>query len=252
MSSGGHRLHELLADAAAGRFPAVDGLVEVVAPHPQFPGVHAVVAFTGHAIVMTDRPRDWVLGLRVDGFGAVHHPDVLRALAGPTGWIGVLDGLLVRRGTGPGTGNGVSSESGTNSLQRSTDLARHPRVAHALAIRWGVEVWSGKCGLVTLGFGPGGRRELSYETWPQLQGTVVGNELLTQALRLVPEGEAVFAACSPGNARSLRALLRAGFAPIASEVVLLPGKPSPQPRVDGRKMPWRHAASEESGTSPQS
>ncbi|WP_275461151.1 hypothetical protein [Streptomyces noursei] len=46
--------------------------------------------------------------------------------------------------------------------------------------------------------------------------------LLAEALSLVPAGEPVFAAVSPGNARSLRAFLACGFTPIGSEVLLRP------------------------------
>jgi hypothetical protein len=47
---------------------------------------------------------------------------------------------------------------------------------------------------------------------------------MTDALGLIPPEEHVFAAVSPGNARSLRALLSVGFVPIGSEVILRPGR----------------------------
>ncbi|WP_256339262.1 hypothetical protein [Streptomyces sp. 2224.1] len=49
-----------------------------------------------------------------------------------------------------------------------------------------------------------------------------GRSLLADALSLLPEGEPVFAAVSPGNARSLRAFLACGFTPVGREVLLRP------------------------------
>jgi len=50
----------------------------------------------------------------------------------------------------------------------------------------------------------------------------VGRGLIREAMGLVPAGEPVFAAVAPGNARSLRAFLAAGFVPLGSEVIILP------------------------------
>jgi hypothetical protein len=50
----------------------------------------------------------------------------------------------------------------------------------------------------------------------------LGRSLLEDALALVPHGEPVFAAVSPGNARSLRAFLAAGFVPLGSETIIRP------------------------------
>jgi hypothetical protein len=57
---------------------------------------------------------------------------------------------------------------------------------------------------------------------PDGHGRGWGRSLLTDALGLVPAGEPVFAAVSPGNARSLRAFLGVGFVPIGSEVIVRP------------------------------
>jgi len=76
--------------------------------------------------------------------------------------------------------------------------------------------------VVTLAEGLAGRREVSIEAAPDGQGRGWGRSLLVDALGLVPSGEPVFAAVSPGNARSLRAFLALGFTPIGSEVILRP------------------------------
>jgi hypothetical protein len=95
-------------------------------------------------------------------------------------------------------------------------------VRHALAIRTGVRVFGDERGVVTLASGLAGRLEVSIEAVPGGQGRGAGRALLVDALSLVPAGEPVFAAVSPGNARSLRAFLAVGFTPIGSEVLIHP------------------------------
>ncbi|HEV7625968.1 MAG TPA: hypothetical protein VGO89_05685, partial [Streptomyces sp.] len=127
------------------------------------------------------------------------------------------DATLVARGTG---GRGT-----TQRLPQRTDLDEHPRVRHARELRTHVRTYGDERGLVTLAEGLAGRLELSTELHgTQGAGRQLGRSLLGDALSLVPEGEPVFAAVSPGNARSLRAFLAAGFTPIGSEVVLRPGR----------------------------
>lgn len=74
--------------------------------------------------------------------------------------------------------------------------------------------------MVTLAQGLPGRAELSVEVSAGRAG--VGRDLLRDALALVPTGEPLFAAVSPGNARSLRAFLAVGFQPVGSEVIITP------------------------------
>ena len=60
---------ELVARRRAdGRFPPPDGGVPR-RPPDHTTGLHAVLSFTGHAVVATDRSREEVLALGVDGFG---------------------------------------------------------------------------------------------------------------------------------------------------------------------------------------
>ncbi len=91
-----HPLHAALMAAANGQFPTVDGLVDVFAPAAD--GVHAVVEFTGHAMVLTDREAAALIARGGDGFGGSSQPDVIRWLAGPTGVVGSHDVVLVARG----------------------------------------------------------------------------------------------------------------------------------------------------------
>lgn len=205
-----HPLLRSFVEAAAGRFPPVDGLVEVV---PAWRGVEAVVAYTGHAIVATALPPEPVLGFGVDGYGSALAPDFLLHLAGPTGWIDSIDAVLVAPGVGGGR------------LEARDDLEDHPRVAFARRVRQDVRVHGDERGLVTLAQGLAGRLEVSVEVPPEARGRGHGRELLAEALALVPAGELVFAAVAPGNAASLRAFLAVGFVPIAGQVLIQPDRP---------------------------
>lgn len=208
--AGGPHLAAVLREAARGRFPAVDGGMDVVPPW--LPGVEGVVALTGHAYVATSLPREVVLAAGADGYGRANDPQVLLALAGPSGDVDCLDVLLVASGTGRTT------------LPERHDLDDHPRVRHARRSRAGVHVHGDDRGLVTVGTGVGGLAELSFEVPPGVRGHGHGRALLDEARGLVPEGEPVFAAVAPGNAASLRAVLAAGFVPIGSVQVVLPGR----------------------------
>jgi len=201
-----HPLLHVLTEAAENRFPPVDGRVTVLPPLAS--GWECSVAFTGHAVVATARPADEVLAQGPDGFGGSMAPDFLRWLAGPTGFVGVIDVMLVARG------------KGRPALPVRHDLDDHPRVQYARQYRSDVVVYGDDRGLITIGAGLGGRRELSVEAASHNQGH--GTTLIAEALNLTPEGELIFAAVSPGNARSLRAFLGLGFVPIGSECLIRP------------------------------
>lgn len=210
--------HPLLAffhDAAGGRFPPVDG--ETTYLPPLVDGFEAVVAFTGHAIIASRLGRDVLAPLEPDGFGGALAPAVLTRMAG-TGTIGVIDVTLVRHGVGGG------------SLPETDTHDDHPRVRHARKLRRDVRVFGDRCGFVTLARGLAGRAEMSVELvidpprdGPRSEARRTGRDLITEALGLVPAGTPLFAAVSPGNARSLRAFLACGFVPLGSEVLVHPG-----------------------------
>lgn len=212
MTDAPHPLLSLYLDAARGVFPPVDGAVTVLPPLPD--GLECSVAFTGHAVVATALPEPEVRALGPDGFGGSLTPAFLRALAGPDGWIETLDATLTAPGCGGPPRLGPAGPA---------DHA-HPRVRHARQLRRDVRVFADRRGLVTLAAGLGGRCELSIELRDPDHGAASGDGrgLLRDALTLVPSGEPVFAAVAPGNARSLRAFLAAGFVPVGSEVVLRP------------------------------
>jgi hypothetical protein len=211
-------LRPILLDAAEDRYPLDDGLVTVVPPD-RTTGLHAVVSFTGHAVIATDRSLDEVQGAGADGLAGALAPDLLRWLAGPDGWIGVIDVVLVARGAG----------TGGTPLRPTDRYDDHPRVHYARTTRTDVLVLGDDRGLVTLGRGLGGRTELGFElVGASSHGTGLGRSLLTDLLAETPTGEVVFASCAPGNARSLRALLAVGFTPIGGEVLIRPEGPPPR------------------------
>ncbi len=68
--------------------------------------------------------------------------------------------------------------------------------------------------------------EVSFELDPDRRGARGGSDLIRAVLRSEPAGAPVVAACAPGNAASLRALLGAGFVPIGSAQLYTPGTDS--------------------------
>ncbi|SCK10000.1 hypothetical protein [Streptomyces sp. WMMB 322] len=239
--AGPHPLLGLFLAAAGGRFPPADGGVTVLGPLPR--GLECSVAFTGHAVIATSLPAEEVEAMRPDGFGGSLSPDVLRALAGPAGTIGCVDATLTARGTG-----------GTPRLPGRPCLQDHPRVLHARELRTDVRTFGDERGLVTLAEGLAGRREISTELHDTAgnAGRGLGRSLVRDALSLVPAGEPVFAAVSPGNARSLRAFLAAGFTPVGSESVIRPSRTGrARPGAGGRApLGARIAEAEGDGATP--
>ena len=211
-----HVLAALLADAADGRFPPCDGATDVV-PAPS-PDTAACIAFTAHSVVASDVDAGDVrarLAAHRDPFAASLAPEFLVWLAGRAGLrIGVTDALLVARGTG----GPVASDL----VDASDD--EHPRLARARARRTDVRAYTDadRRAVIAVGRGIAGRWEVALELDDEWRGSGIGRRLLASALGLVGEGEPVWAQVSPGNARSLRAFLAAGFVPIGAEVLLHP------------------------------
>jgi hypothetical protein len=203
-----HPLGTILEAAAAGRFPPVDGHVEVLPPDAD--GTWAVVAFSGHAYVLADVDGAELIARGADGYGGASKPDVLCWLAGDRR-AGSLDVVLVAEGRDG------------DRLERRDDLDDHPRVQRAAHHRRDIEVYGDDVGLLVLGYGLAGRRELSVELLDHTaacQGH--GRRLIAAGLGQVPAGQLCWAQVAPGNAASLRAFLAAGFVPVCSEVLIEP------------------------------
>jgi GNAT superfamily N-acetyltransferase len=207
-----HPLLGLLVDAARGRPPAPDGAVEVL---PGLPGpVDAVLAFTAHHLVVADVDPELVAARLPDGdLAAPMGPAFLAWLGGRLGCRpGSLDVVLAAEGLGGAP---------PLELLRQADPGRHPRVAEARRHRSDLEVWSDpeRAGLLLLGRGLAGRRELAFEVEPARRNRGLGRRLVAAARHLTPPGEPLFAQVAAGNAASLRALEAAGFRPLGAEVL---------------------------------
>jgi GNAT superfamily N-acetyltransferase len=209
-----HPLPGLLLDAARGRPPAPDGAVEVL---PPLPGrVDAVLAFTAHHVVVAGVDPAQVAARLPDGdLSAPMRPEFL-------GW------LAVRLGSQPGSQDVVLAADGLGGeppleLVPVADPAGHPRVDEALRYRTGVRAWTDPrgAGMVLLGAGLAGRRELAFEVAPAWRGRGLGRRLVVAARHLTPAGEPLFAQVAPGNAASLRAVLAAGLRPVGAEVLFV-------------------------------
>jgi hypothetical protein len=220
-----HPLAVLITDAAAGRFPPVDGGWQRVPPWR--PGLEGIVAFTGHAVLALapDVTDERLAGFGVNGLGGAHDPRLIAALAGPDGWIASLDVLLAGHGTGhPGAAGADPAGAGPASagprLVDRPDLAAHPRLLFAAQIRDQPRILGypdlGRSALAVVSRGLGGLTELSFELELQRRGTGSGAILISDAMSTIPAGQLVIAAIAPGNAASLRAALTAGFVPLGS------------------------------------
>lgn len=210
-----HPLRTMLEDAAAGRFPPVDGGLQVFAPGVD--GHFAIVEFTGHSVVLGDLTAAELADRGADGVGGASHPSIKLALAGSAGWIGSQDAVLVATARRDG--------SALELTEAGVRFDDHPRVVRSRAHRSEVEVFVGGGGLVTLGDGLVGRRELSVELFESTRPNArAGRALIDAGLALVPPGELVWAQVAPGNAASLRAFLAAGFVPIGAETLIRPDR----------------------------
>jgi GNAT superfamily N-acetyltransferase len=206
------RLLRLLLDAAGGAPPPADGVVEVWAA-PTGP-VDAVLAFTAHHVVAAAVDPDLVAARLPDGD--------LSAPMGPAflGWLGE------RLGSRPGSLDVVLAAGGLGGsppleLTPGVDLDRHERVARALRYRSDLQVWTaeGDAGVLVLGRGLAGRREVAFEVDPTRRNRGLGRSLVAAARHLTPPGEPLFAQVAPGNAASLRVVEAAGFHPVGAEVL---------------------------------
>lgn len=201
-----HPLLGVLEASAGGRHPPVDGAVTFL---PELAGGNrAIVALTGHAFVCTDQEPGTLRDLGLDGFGAVLDPRAILRIA-DGGAIGVNDVILVIGGTGGGV-----------DLAPTDAWDDHYRVAHARAVRTEVQVFGDGQGFITIARGLAGRHELSIEVADPGTDPGRGRRLLDRARGAVEPGGWLFAAVSPGNARSLRSFLAVGFTPIGSEIII--------------------------------
>ena len=130
------------------------------------------------------------------------------------GMAGSADGMA-----GSADGRASGTDAGSRLVDRP-DLAVHPRAQFAARLRDRRRVLGypdrGRSALAVISTGLAGLTELGFELEPARRGAGGGAALIRDALSAVPAGELVVAACAPGNAASLRALLTTGFSPLGS------------------------------------
>jgi GNAT superfamily N-acetyltransferase len=211
-----HPLRLLLDNAAAGKFPPVDGLVEVV-PSPGGPA-DAFVALTGHFMLAADiDPEEFAARVPPGEFSLPFSPATLVWLEHRLGSIPTtLDELLCCPGTGAGVPDWLHEVDGHD----------HPRVDEAARYRRDLRVFvtDDETAVLALGRGVVDRWDFGFEVMPEAQGRGLGRRVIQAALDLVPRGETLWAQVAPGNAASVRAILGSGFVPVGAEV-LFPHSP---------------------------
>ena len=208
-----HPLAVMLADAAHGRFPAFDGLVEVV-PSPG-PPCDALVAFTGHHVLAAD-----VDAVEIE---ARWPPGELTVPFSPASLVWLEARLGSKSYTHDALLVSIADGEGAPSwLHRADDLS-HARVDEAAHFRTVESVWTDDAGSVLLvGRGLCGRWEVGYEVEPEHRGAGLGRRLVAAARGLVPAGEPLWAQVAPGNVASMRSTLAAGFVPVGAEMLFVP------------------------------
>lgn len=198
----------LHAVAARGHVPP--GELSVL-PQPS-PRDAAVLAFTGHSVVVADVDEHWVRGQIPPG-------DLSAPLCPP--FLSALEARLARRVNNIDLISVARGLTGAPPVGLVEDRrSEHPRVRRALRYRDGVRMWTAAGGIVVLGRGLAGRWEVAVEVEPTHRGRGLGRELARSARHLVPDGAYLWAQIAPGNAASVRAFLAAGFLPVGAEALL--------------------------------
>ncbi|REK86865.1 GNAT family N-acetyltransferase [Streptomyces inhibens] len=206
-------LSKLLTAAARGSFPPADGSVTVLPPPS--PRDVGVAAFTCHAVVFADVEPSWVRDRIAPGdLSAPLSPPFLTALGERVGReANNIDMVTVAEAL-PGPP--------PLELAETTDRG-HPRITRALRHRDDVRAWTtADGGTLVIGRGVADRWELAVEVDGVAQGHGLGRRLAYAARHLLPAGELLWAQVAPGNARSVRGILAAGFVPVGAEVLMVP------------------------------
>jgi RimJ/RimL family protein N-acetyltransferase len=206
-----HPLRALLDDAACGRFPPADGVLDVV-PSPG--GLtDALVGLTGHFMLAADiDPAEVAARVPPGDFSLPMSAATLTWLAQRLeSRPATFDALLCRIGDGGGAPDWL----------REVDGHDHPRVDRASRYRAEMRVFAaaGDAAVLVVGRGVCGRWELGFEVLPGAQRRGLGREVARAAAGVVPAGEPLWAQVAPGNAASLRTLTAAGFVPVGAEVL---------------------------------
>ncbi|MGW1379570.1 GNAT family N-acetyltransferase [Streptomyces sp. NPDC002446] len=207
------QLSKVLTAAARGSFPPADGSVTVLPPPS--PRDTGVVSFTCHAVVFADVEPSWV-----------HDRIAPGDLAGPLSppFLTALGERVGREANNIDMTTVAEALPGPPPLElvETTDRS-HPRITRALRHRDDIRAWTTTDGgTLVIGRGVAGRWELAVEVDGSGQGRGLGGRLAYAARHLLPAGELLWAQVAPGNARSVRGVLAAGFVPVGAEVLMVP------------------------------
>lgn len=207
---------ETLLAAARGEFPPADGRVEFVPPPPGL--TQGVVAFTAHHVIAADvDPEEARARLDPDDLGApVKGPFVAWLASRLDMDIGPYDNVLIAPDP--------PSVSAEVELIERPDLLDDPMLARSKRVREDLRLYSDRDrrSIVLVARGFARRWEFGLVVDEEHRHAGLGRQLIAAAPSLVPAGEPVFAQVTPGNARSLRAFIAAGWRPIGGEVLFLP------------------------------
>lgn len=171
-----------------------------------------VFGYTGHAAVFADLPTDAIRG-------QLDRDDVLMAATSArfVRWLGQAlgvpdDGLDVLLAA-PGLAGAPEVEPVPVAVARSG-------VLRGASYRSDVRLYRcpERAVELCLGYGFGGRTEVSVHVPADRRGAGLGRWAARQCRLLVPDGM-VYAQIAPANAASLRAFLAAGFTPVGSEIL---------------------------------
>ena len=214
---GTHPLRALLDDAAHGRFPPADGLIDVV-PSPG--GLaDAIIGMTGHFMLAADiDPAEVAARVPPGDFSVPMSSATLTWLAERLdSKPATFDALFCCIGTG----------AGAPAWLHPVDAHDHPRVERASRYRSDMSLFvaDDEAAVLVVGRGVCDRWEFGFEVMPDAQGRGLGRKVAQAAIGLVPAGEPLWGQIAPGNAASLRAVGSAGFVPVGAEVLFPRSRP---------------------------
>ncbi|WP_043625263.1 GNAT family N-acetyltransferase [Nonomuraea candida] len=206
-------LQDILAAAADGQVPR-PGAGPTIVPQPS-PRDAGVIAFTAHNVIYADVGEAWIRArLPAGDLSAPLNPPFLRELEERMGRrVGNIDMLAL-----------AAPCAGPPPIELvEITAAAHPRVRRAHRYRDDVRVWTCPGGLLVIGRGVAGRREVAIEVDPAGRGSGLGRTLARAARHLTTHP--LWAQIAPGNAASVRTFLAAGYVPIGAEALLVPPSP---------------------------